>query len=80
MQKRKDLVFEAQIIIDDYVRKKQLEKLTASYEFMKKYSQMKTIEKKRKQRNTILNFVLILSVIFFVNILIYLIFSLNFLR
>ncbi|HAN09762.1 MAG TPA: hypothetical protein DCP90_04020 [Clostridiales bacterium] len=80
MQKRKDLVFEAQVIIDNYVRKKQLEKLTASYEFMKKYSQMKTIEKRKKERNQILNFVLIISIMFFVNILIYLIFSLNFLK
>ena len=80
MQRRRDLVLEAQGIIDAYVRKNQMDELVAGYEFMREYSKMKSVKERKRQRSIFINYVLAISSLLLINMIIYLVFSLHFLK
>ncbi len=74
MQAKRDLVLEAQMIINNYIRKEQFEKITAQANVIGEYIKRKQVKAKKEKRKKIINYLLIISIIALINSIVYLAF------
>ena len=74
MEKNKDLVKEAQMIVNDYVNRKRIEKLALEQKIYSSFrdNKIKSRNKQNKKIKTTLNYVIIMLSLILINLVIYL--------